>query len=127
MWCSDACVNSVTNITPTLILQHPDPKDMQRWIPSADEKSILQSENNLFRQQEGSVPNHEGSCFAMVSSSSSNNDTGKNQLVIDNVKKWFRSHLQNYLLAPNPVAMGERTIVILTGKVAQKSYGTEKR
>ncbi|KAI7881142.1 beta-trefoil [Lichtheimia hyalospora FSU 10163] len=104
----------------------PSPKDMQRWIPTADERSMLQSENNLFHQQESSVSNHEGS-FATVSSSSSNNDSVKNQIVIDNMKKWFRSHLQNYLLAPNPVAMGERTIVILTGKVAQKSYGTEKR
>ncbi|KAI9496554.1 hypothetical protein BDB00DRAFT_892591 [Zychaea mexicana] len=38
-----------------------------------------------------------------------------------------RPHIQSYLLATDPVAMGERTVVILTGKVAQKSYGTEKR
>ncbi|KAI8377487.1 uncharacterized protein BYT42DRAFT_346102 [Radiomyces spectabilis] len=35
--------------------------------------------------------------------------------------------LQNYLQAADPVAVGERTVVILTSKVAQKSYGTEKR
>ncbi|KAI8138007.1 hypothetical protein BJV82DRAFT_583229 [Fennellomyces sp. T-0311] len=38
-----------------------------------------------------------------------------------------RPQIQSYLLAADPVAMGERTVVILTGKVAQKSYGTEKR
>ncbi|KAG2222286.1 hypothetical protein INT45_006965 [Circinella minor] len=39
----------------------------------------------------------------------------------------LRPQIQSYLLAADPVAMGERTVVILTGKVAQKSYGTEKR
>ena len=39
----------------------------------------------------------------------------------------LRPQIQSYLLAADPVALGERTVVILTGKVAQKSYGTEKR
>ncbi|KAI9321311.1 hypothetical protein BX666DRAFT_1900773 [Dichotomocladium elegans] len=43
------------------------------------------------------------------------------------VASWLRPLLQNYLLSPDPTAMGEKTVVILTGKVAQKSYGTEKR
>lgn len=43
------------------------------------------------------------------------------------VATWLRPHVQSYLLSPDPAAMGERTVVILTGKVAQKSYGSEKR
>ncbi|KAI9315880.1 hypothetical protein BX666DRAFT_1952362 [Dichotomocladium elegans] len=43
------------------------------------------------------------------------------------VAAWLRPHLQRYLSATDPSSMGERRIVVLTGKVAQKSYGTEKR
>ncbi|KAI9012117.1 hypothetical protein CLU79DRAFT_770621 [Phycomyces nitens] len=39
----------------------------------------------------------------------------------------FRPHIQKYLRSPDPTSVGERTVVILTSKVAQKSYGTEKR
>ncbi|KAL0090379.1 hypothetical protein J3Q64DRAFT_1407158 [Phycomyces blakesleeanus] len=39
----------------------------------------------------------------------------------------FRPHIQKYLRSPDPMSVGERTVVILTSKVAQKSYGTEKR
>lgn len=39
----------------------------------------------------------------------------------------LRPLIQSYLQAPDPVAAGEKTVVILTSKVAQKSYGTEKR
>ncbi|CAO3627210.1 unnamed protein product [Cunninghamella blakesleeana] len=35
--------------------------------------------------------------------------------------------VQQYLLSNDPIPSGERTITILTSKVAQKSYGTEKR
>ncbi|KAF7725584.1 hypothetical protein EC973_009539 [Apophysomyces ossiformis] len=34
--------------------------------------------------------------------------------------------IQQYLLSEDPVHAGERTVMILTSKVAQKSYGTEK-
>lgn len=118
-----ACVNSVTNTTPNLILQQPNaPPDTQQWMPPPDERSMV-SQHSAFNQQQ----HHEGSSYAMMPSNGGSIDTGNHQLLIDNVKQWLRSHLRNYLLAPNPVAMGERTIVILTGKVAQKSYGTEKR
>lgn len=39
----------------------------------------------------------------------------------------LRSQILSYLLSPDPSALGELTAVILTGKVAQKSYGSEKR
>ncbi|KAG2228214.1 hypothetical protein INT45_011006, partial [Circinella minor] len=35
--------------------------------------------------------------------------------------------VQTYLQSTNPMASGEKTVIILTSKVAQKSYGTEKR
>ena len=35
--------------------------------------------------------------------------------------------IQNYLEANDPIEAGERTVIIMTSKVAQKSYGTEKR
>ncbi|CAG8795244.1 3617_t:CDS:2, partial [Racocetra fulgida] len=35
--------------------------------------------------------------------------------------------IQQYLNSTNPAAMGEKTVMVLTSKVAQKSYGTEKR
>lgn len=35
--------------------------------------------------------------------------------------------IQAYLHAHNPIEAGERTVIIMTSKVAQKSYGTEKR
>ncbi|KAF7722750.1 hypothetical protein EC973_002734 [Apophysomyces ossiformis] len=39
----------------------------------------------------------------------------------------MRPLIQCYLQSSDPMAIGERTVVILTSKVAQKSYGTEKR
>ncbi|KAI9315166.1 hypothetical protein BX666DRAFT_2028747 [Dichotomocladium elegans] len=39
----------------------------------------------------------------------------------------LKPHIQQYLMSHNPSGNGERTIMILTSKVAQKSYGTEKR
>lgn len=35
--------------------------------------------------------------------------------------------IQAYLHADDPVEVGEQTVIIMTSKVAQKSYGTEKR
>ncbi|CAG8675066.1 3429_t:CDS:2, partial [Scutellospora calospora] len=39
----------------------------------------------------------------------------------------MRPVIQQYLNSTNPAAMGEKTVMVLTSKVAQKSYGTEKR
>lgn len=35
--------------------------------------------------------------------------------------------IKQYLRSKNPMIMGEKTVVIMSSKVAQKSYGTEKR
>jgi hypothetical protein len=39
----------------------------------------------------------------------------------------MKSIIQQYLSSSNPAALGEKTVMVLTSKVAQKSYGTEKR
>ncbi|KAI8137009.1 hypothetical protein BJV82DRAFT_718540 [Fennellomyces sp. T-0311] len=39
----------------------------------------------------------------------------------------LKPHVQQYLMSNDPAGSGERTVMILTSKVAQKSYGTEKR
>lgn len=44
-----------------------------------------------------------------------------------NTANILKPHVQQYLMSNDPAGSGERTIMILTSKVAQKSYGTEKR
>ncbi|KAI9321891.1 hypothetical protein BX666DRAFT_1906713 [Dichotomocladium elegans] len=39
----------------------------------------------------------------------------------------LKPHVQEYLMSNDPAGSGEHTVMILTSKVAQKSYGTEKR
>jgi hypothetical protein len=39
----------------------------------------------------------------------------------------LRPIIQQYLQSKDPMAMGEKTVIIMSSKVAQKSYGTEKR
>lgn len=38
-----------------------------------------------------------------------------------------RPYLEQYVRTPNRLAFGERTVIVMSSKVAQKSYGTEKR
>ncbi len=38
-----------------------------------------------------------------------------------------RPYIDQYVRTPNRLALGERTIIVMSSKVAQKSYGTEKR
>lgn len=40
---------------------------------------------------------------------------------------FIRPFLDQYVRTPNRLAFGERTIIVMSSKVAQKSYGTEKR
>lgn len=40
---------------------------------------------------------------------------------------FFRPYLDQYIRTPNHLAFGERTVIVMSSKVAQKSYGTEKR
>ncbi|KAF7321692.1 J-kappa-recombination signal binding protein [Mycena kentingensis (nom. inval.)] len=40
---------------------------------------------------------------------------------------FIRPYLEQYVRTPNRLAFGERTLIVMSSKVAQKSYGTEKR
>ncbi|KAJ7647147.1 jkappa-recombination signal binding protein [Roridomyces roridus] len=40
---------------------------------------------------------------------------------------FMRPILEQYTRTPNRLAFGERTVIVMSSKVAQKSYGTEKR
>lgn len=40
---------------------------------------------------------------------------------------FHRPYLDQYIRTPNRLAFGERTVIVMSSKVAQKSYGTEKR
>ena len=41
--------------------------------------------------------------------------------------RYHRPYLDQYVRTPNRLAFGERTVIVMSSKVAQKSYGTEKR
>ncbi|KAJ7072133.1 jkappa-recombination signal binding protein [Mycena amicta] len=43
------------------------------------------------------------------------------------VLSFIRPYLEQYVRTPNRLAFGERTLIVMSSKVAQKSYGTEKR
>ncbi|KAF9568015.1 LAG1-DNAbind-domain-containing protein [Agrocybe pediades] len=43
------------------------------------------------------------------------------------LQSFIRPYLDQYVRTPNRLAFGERTVIVMSSKVAQKSYGTEKR
>ncbi|KAI0768374.1 hypothetical protein BC629DRAFT_1442421 [Irpex lacteus] len=43
------------------------------------------------------------------------------------LQTFIRPYLDQYIRTPNRLAFGERTVIVMSSKVAQKSYGTEKR
>ncbi|KAI0342157.1 LAG1-DNAbind-domain-containing protein [Trametopsis cervina] len=43
------------------------------------------------------------------------------------LQTFIRPYLDQYTRTPNRLAFGERTVIVMSSKVAQKSYGTEKR
>ncbi|PCH43618.1 LAG1-DNAbind-domain-containing protein [Wolfiporia cocos MD-104 SS10] len=43
------------------------------------------------------------------------------------LQTFIRPYLDQYVRCPNRLAFGERTVIVMSSKVAQKSYGTEKR
>ncbi|KAK1233172.1 hypothetical protein PQX77_003707 [Marasmius sp. AFHP31] len=43
------------------------------------------------------------------------------------LQTFIRPFLDQYVRTPNRLAFGERTVIVMSSKVAQKSYGTEKR
>ncbi|EIM81224.1 LAG1-DNAbind-domain-containing protein [Stereum hirsutum FP-91666 SS1] len=44
-----------------------------------------------------------------------------------NLQSFVRPYLDQFVRTPNRLAFGERTVIVMSSKVAQKSYGTEKR
>jgi hypothetical protein len=69
----------------------------------------------LFQQQHPSIPEEDEDMDIKIESS--------NQLVQGDLQSLIRQ----YLTSPDPSLLGEHKITMLTSKVAQKSYGTEKR
>lgn len=45
----------------------------------------------------------------------------------NDLQTFIRPYLDSYVRTPNRLAFGERTVIVMSSKVAQKSYGTEKR
>ncbi|KXN91022.1 hypothetical protein AN958_03089 [Leucoagaricus sp. SymC.cos] len=45
----------------------------------------------------------------------------------NDLQTFIRPYLDQYVRTANRLAFGERTIIVMSSKVAQKSYGTEKR
>jgi hypothetical protein len=52
---------------------------------------------------------------------------GGTQPELADCTSFIRRPLENYLTAVSRLGLGERTVLIMTSKVAQKSYGVEKR
>lgn len=42
-------------------------------------------------------------------------------------KRAYRPHITKYVNEPNRLLLGERTVLVMSPKVGQKSYGNEKR
>ncbi|KAF8919824.1 hypothetical protein CPB85DRAFT_1275493 [Mucidula mucida] len=45
----------------------------------------------------------------------------------NDLQTFMRPYLESYVNAPNRLGFGERTVIVMSSRVAQKSYGTEKR
>ncbi|KAE9411288.1 LAG1-DNAbind-domain-containing protein [Gymnopus androsaceus JB14] len=45
----------------------------------------------------------------------------------NDLQTFIRPYLEQYVRTTNRLAFGERTVIVMSSKVAQKSYGTEKR
>ncbi|KIK44007.1 hypothetical protein CY34DRAFT_803135 [Suillus luteus UH-Slu-Lm8-n1] len=45
----------------------------------------------------------------------------------NDLQAFIRPYLDQYVRTPNRLAFGERTVIVMSSRVAQKSYGTEKR
>ncbi|KAF5370662.1 hypothetical protein D9758_001933 [Tetrapyrgos nigripes] len=47
--------------------------------------------------------------------------------VSSDLQTFIRPYLDQYVRTPNRLGFGEKTVIVMSSKVAQKSYGTEKR
>ncbi|KAG0694443.1 LAG1-DNAbind-domain-containing protein [Suillus ampliporus] len=45
----------------------------------------------------------------------------------NDLQAFIRPYLDQYVRTPNRLAFGERTVIVMSSRVAQQSYGTEKR
>ncbi|KDQ57800.1 hypothetical protein JAAARDRAFT_130697 [Jaapia argillacea MUCL 33604] len=52
---------------------------------------------------------------------------GPGGMSANDLQTFIRPYLDQYVRTPNRLAFGERTVIVMSSKVAQKSYGTEKR
>ncbi|KAI7886816.1 LAG1-DNAbind-domain-containing protein [Lichtheimia hyalospora FSU 10163] len=80
-------------------------------IPEEDDYSRTVSTYDMSRQ-------FKGSGLVTASSRMLHNNANAARL---------RPIINSYLQSPDPAAAGEKMVIIMTSKVAQKSYGTEKR
>lgn len=56
-----------------------------------------------------------------------NTDLPPTSNATNDLRSFIRPYLDQYVRTPNRLAFGERTVIVMSSKVAQKSYGNEKR
>ncbi|UZJ53857.1 hypothetical protein CBS101457_003177 [Exobasidium rhododendri] len=123
---------------------------MQRHHSSQGQIQLLSASLQLQRQQQQQSPHqypqnihqlhHQNASNVMIRSRpqirpdiyqqytpfASNNDDETAQNLQD-CTPFIQEVLSNYLATPSRLGLGERSVLIMTSKVAQKSYGQEKR
>ncbi|KAG2222708.1 hypothetical protein INT45_011196 [Circinella minor] len=99
------------------------------WNNDNNANNNNNNKNNTQRQQQQQA----AAQAALAAAANNRLRTSKSSLVTArmlqgaNTAAALKPHVQQYLMSNDPAGSGERTVMILTSKVAQKSYGTEKR
>ncbi|KAI0789112.1 hypothetical protein C8Q75DRAFT_766483 [Abortiporus biennis] len=74
------------------------------------------------------LPPNQSVDFALRMSSSVDENLARLRLQgAGDLQTFIRPYLDQYVRTSNRLAFGERTVIVMSSKVAQKSYGTEKR